>query len=50
MSKKILLFYCAGMVIGIGIGFATHNLAIGMGVGVALAFAFVRNYKRKTRQ
>ena len=50
MTKKILLFYCAGMAIGIAIGFATHNLAIGMGVGVALAFAFVRGYKRKTRR
>ena len=49
MTKKILLFYVSGMVIGIGIGFATHNLAVGMGVGVALAFAFVRAYKRKHR-
>jgi hypothetical protein len=50
MTKKILLFYAAGMVIGISIGFATHNLAVGMGVGVALAFAFSRGYERRRRR
>lgn len=47
MSKKIVLFYGSGIIIGVAIGFAVHNLAIGTGVGVALGFAFVRSYKRK---
>jgi hypothetical protein len=49
MYKTTLLFYAAGLAVGVGIGLIVHNLAIGMGVGAALGLILARN-RRKTRE
>jgi hypothetical protein len=49
MYKTTLLFYAAGLAVGVGIGFVVHNLAIGMGVGAVLGLILARN-RRKTRE
>jgi hypothetical protein len=46
MHKSTLLFYVAGIAVGVGLGLAISNLAIGMGVGAALGIIFANRYRK----
>ncbi|MCR8558292.1 hypothetical protein KXD93_11585 [Mucilaginibacter sp. BJC16-A38] len=49
MYKSTLLFFAAGVALGVGVGLIINNLAIGMGLGAALGLIFARRYRESRK-